>query len=192
MKSGFGRESRFSRYFEGYEKQTYIDGNGREKVKMVYTLDYYRPRMTEKAFTGRKILNVILFLLAAGAQLFAGLRQDIPMNLSKIMGFAECLGILAMILVAIYLCSHLSAPYNMEIRSFRNAHDKFTVMSLIGTCILGAVFLAALVMMIIFKSFTFMSFVWAFMYLLAAVCILAIWMLEKRTEYDKVAHNSAF
>ena len=192
MKTGFSRESRFNRYFEGYEKQTVYDENGREKTKMVYVLDYYRPRLSEKAFTGRKVLNVVLFLIAAGAQVFSGIRTDIPMNMSKVMGFAECLGILAMILVAIYICSHLSAPYNMEIRSYRNAHDKLILMSMIGACILGAVFLAAVVMMIIFSSFSFLSFVWAFMYLLAAVCILAICLLEKRTEYDRIAHNSSF
>ena len=192
MASRFSRESRFNRYFEGYEKRVVMDENGKEKMKMVYIMDYYRPRLTEKGFTARKIINVVLFLISAAAQIFSGLRSDIPMNMTKYMGFAQCLGILALILVAIYLCSHLSAPYNMEIRSYRNAHDKLVIMSMIGTFILLAIFITAIVTMIVFGSFTVMSFIWAFMYLLAAACIAAIWLLEKRTEYDRVAHNSSF
>lgn len=192
MASRFSRESRFNRYFEGYEKRVVMDENGKEKMKMVYIMDYYRPRLTEKGFTARKIINVVLFLISAAAQIFSGLRSDIPMNMTKYMGFAQCLGILALILVAIYLCSHLSAPYNMEIRSYRNAHDKLVIMSMIGTFILLAIFVMAIVTMIVHGSFTVMSFIWAFMYLLAAACIAAIWLLEKRTEYDKVAHNSSF
>ncbi len=192
MASRFSRESRFNRYFEGYEKRTVIDEKGKEKTKMVYVLDYYRPRLTEKGFLYRKILYIVLFLISAAAQIFSGLRSDIPMNMTKYMGFAQCLGILALILVAIYLCSHLSAPYNMEVRSHRNAHDKLVIMSMIGMFILLAIFITAIVTMIVFGSFTVMSFIWAFMYLLAAACIAAIWLLEKRTEYDRVAHNSSF
>ena len=192
MKFGLNRESRFNRYFEGYEKRIVMDSNGKEKMKMVYVLDYYRPRLTEKSFLGRKILNVALFLISAAAQIFAGLQNGIPMNHAKYMGFAQCLGILALILIAIYMCSHLSAPHTMEVRSYRNSHEKFSLMAMIGTFILLAVFLTAVVTMILFGSFGFSSFIWAFMYLLAALCLAAIWLLEKKTEYDRVAHNSTF
>ncbi|MBE6017315.1 MAG: hypothetical protein E7233_06870 [Lachnospiraceae bacterium] len=192
MASRFSRESRFNRYFEGYEQRVVTDANGKEKMKMVYIMDYYRPRLTEKGFLARKIINIVLFLIAAAAQIYSGLRQDIPMNLVKYMGFAQCLGILAMILVVIYMCSHLSAPYNMEVRAHRNAHEKLSIMAMIGTFILLAIFITAIVTMIILKAVSFTSFVWAFMYLLAAACLAAIWLLEKRTEYDRVAHNSPF
>ena len=191
MAFGLSREARFNRYFEGYERRTIVDRNGQERTKFVYIKEYYRPKMSEGAFTGRKVLNIVLFLIAAAAQVYAGF-ASLPMNSVKYMGFAQCLGILGMILLAVYLITHMSAAYTMEIHAYKGAHEKLTIAGMLVTIGFGAIFIAALVAMIICKSYTFMSFIWLLMYLIAACAILIIWLLEKRTDYDILPPNPQY
>lgn len=191
MKNSLSREARFNRYFEGYQKRTVIDRNGEEKVKFVYTLDYYRPQMSQNSFIIRKVIYIVLFLIAAAVQLLAGL-QEIPMNHVQYMGFAQCLGILAMILIGVYLCIHLTAPYTMEVHAYRGAHEKFITATLIASIGMGVIFLCALVTMIICSSLSFRSVIWVFLYLVAAGVIFVMWMLEKKTEYDQIPQNETY
>ena len=97
-----------------------------------------------------------------------------------------------MILIVVYICTHAAAPYTMEIRTYKGAHEKFRIASLISAIILAAIFITGIITLIIFKSFNFMSFVWAFMYLIAAACLFVIWFLEQKTGYDRVPPDSVF
>ena len=190
FKNGLGREARFNRYFEGYQQRMVIDRNGEEQMKYVYVLNYYRPQLSEKAFIARKVINIVLFLAAAALQIAAGLMPGIIMNVVRYMGFAQCLGILAMVFAAIYIFSHVGAPYTMEIHSYKGAHEKLSIASLISAIILGVIFITAVVTLIVYRSFSFVSFVWAFMYLLAALAILAISILERKTSYEEIPPDS--
>ena len=192
MGLGIGREARFNRYFEGYEKRTFIDRNGEERTKFVYTKEYYQPKMSNGAFTARKVLNVVIFLAAGAAQLFSGLMSGCPMNSLKYMGFAQCLGILAMILMAVYICIHMAAPYTMEIHSYRGAHEKFSIAALIVTVGMAAIFITALVSMIICHASGFTNIVWCAMYFIAAALFFLMWFLEKKTDYDILPPDHQF
>lgn len=183
MKFTFGQKARMDRIFEGYEKRIVTDENGKEKVKFVYIKEYFTPQMTKNEYLIIKIMYSVLFLISAACQLYAGLK-NVPMNIHyKHMGFAQCVGILALVITAIYIGSKLTAPYEMEIYAYKNSHNKLITASTIAVILIGAVFVTAVVTMFIAGAVSLAHILWALIYLAAAAAVFVIMWLERRTQF---------
>lgn len=183
----FSRKNRFDRFFEGYEQRTTYDRDGNEKTRFVYTSDYYSPKMEQKSFIIRKVINAVLLIVMAVLQFYAGISETIPMNHTKMMGIVQCLDILALIVSAVYIVKHIAAPYKMEIHTYKGAHNNFVTAHLICLAVSVCAFLAAIVSTIIFGTgFSGEYILWNVAYLVAPVCMCVIWFLEKKTDYDRL------
>ena len=86
----------------------------------------------------------------------------------------------------------MAAPYTMEIHSYRGAHEKFSIAALIVTVGMAAIFITALVSMIICHASGFTNIVWCAMYFIAAALFFLMWFLEKKTDYDILPPDHQF
>ena len=182
----FSRKNRYNRYFEGYEQRTDYDRYGNEKQKYVYVGNYFQPDMTESQFRIRKAINIFLLIASYALNLAAGIipTAAIPMNNTKVMGVAQCLAILSLIATTVYVVTHASSPYAMEIHAHKGSHERLTVVSLITWLVLAAVFIAAVAASFIYaKGFSLNVVLWLLAYLASAASIFVIWFLEKNTDY---------
>lgn len=185
--SFLNRKDRFNRYFEGYEQRSNFDMNGQGKPRFVYVGDYYSPKIEPRTFTIRKIFYGVLFLVSAAVQIIAGIAMSIPMNRTRMMGVLQCLDILVMITSAVYLFRYLTAPYKMEIRSYKGAHTNFIIAHLICLAVSACVFVTAIITTFIYGgSFSAIYILWNLAYLVPVAEMFIMWRLESNTEYDRL------
>ena len=180
----FNPKNRFNKMFEGYEQRTEYDRYGNESRKYVYVSNYYEPDMTETQFRLRKLINVLLLIVAIAGNIVVGIIKDIPMNRAKYFGIAQCLSILALIAAAVFIVAHLMTPYKMEIHQYNTAHEKMRVVTLISWLVMAAVAVCSIVSIFVYIStFNITYIFWALAYVIAALSIFFVWFLEKNTDY---------
>ena len=180
----------YHRYFEGYEEIVIDDPkDGTPRIQRHYAGDYYKPKLTEKERVIRKVMYCAFFLIAAALFFFAASR-DAGFNSVWYVVVPSCMSFFFFVLHAISLVWNLMAPAKMEIREYRDSHEKFlNTSALTGTSLL-LTSLASVVYMVVVSTISY-NILTVVMFLLASSAMFCSYALEKEVRFDVEIQENA-
>ena len=118
----------YHRYFEGYEELQKCMPDGRVVIERFYTGMYYRQNIPDS----RRRLNRGIFALCllAAAELFLyTASRPLPCSNLWYVNIPSVWSLVTLILTAMYTVLNLIAPREMEIHSYRDAHERLIAVS---------------------------------------------------------------
>ena len=184
---GINKSKRYDRYFEGYEESAVIDENGKKKIEVRYTKEYYSPKLTPQERKKKTVLYIILFVLVVAFQVLGG-SLNIPSNYTTYMTIAQGCSLAISIALLTYLCSNLTAKDNMEISKYKSSHRNFKGVCMLSAIIFFGTFICSIAGMIAYYSaFNITAFLAAFLYMAAAICCIIMWKIENGIYYSVVS-----
>lgn len=149
---GRHRNRKYHSFFEGYTEYTELDKNGKEKIRRVYTADYYRQSGSLWQTVLTRCAYVLMFVLAVYCVLSASMDRSAACNYTWYVQIwhACCLAILFWVFTLLF--SYVTSGRNWTIYDYKQCHKKLLTVSKFAVVLhtLGA--LSSLVYMGIFQS----------------------------------------
>lgn len=174
----------YHRYFEGYEELQKCMPDGRVVIERFYTGMYYRQNIPDS----RRRLNRGIFALCllAAAELFLyTASRPLPCSNLWYVNIPSVWSLVTLILTAMYTVLNLIAPREMEIHSYRDAHERLIAVSRLcaaGLVVTGA---AAALSLSVSGGPAAETLRCAAQYAVCGILIFLIFHIEKNTSYTE-------
>lgn len=182
---GFHSHS-YHRHFEDYVERVRTDCSGTKKIIRTYIGNYYRNNLTKRQALGVKagyaalyVLTVILFLKAGAAPVIS--------NTKWYVALPEVLNLLVLLWLLKTMIYYATARKELTIGEYRN-----TSRSLLRTTLAAAISFGATLAGLLLSARTVPGgwntkdiWVCAAEILICGICMLAVFMIEKRIKYKK-------
>lgn len=119
-----GHSRAYHKYFEGYTEVIECGKkDGKQKIRRVYTEDYYIQAGSESKWRLRKLLIVLLYFSAVLSFILGAYRKN-ALNSSKEMAVLEAIVILLLMGVGILVWNYATAPRKMTIGKYHEISEK--------------------------------------------------------------------
>lgn len=180
----------YHRYFEGYEEIVIDDPkDGTPRIQRHYAGDYYIPKLTDGERIIRKLAYCILFL-AAVLLFFTAASREAGLNSVWYVVVPSCMSFFFFVLHMISLVWNLMAPKRMEIRVYRDSHEKFLNTSALSALALLLTAAGSIIYVVIASKISYNIHI-ILMQLLASALMLGAYILEKSVRFDVEIQENA-
>lgn len=172
----------YHRYFEDYAELEIPDDKGGYSIRRVYVGKYYRVDLPDRSVRILKIRILVLYLIAAALYFAAGLLSAVSAN--RYVAILTMFSLIAILLLALPVCSRLLAPREMQIRSYRDSSQRLKNYSLFAFVTLCICCIGNAAGSFLLGGFSLSgSIPSVLMYLAAALFVLFLYLTEKHTPY---------
>lgn len=174
----------YHRYFEGYEELQKCGPDGRIVIERCYTGTYYRQAVSARRRWAVRIFFALACLFAAALFLYTASRP-IPCSNLWYVNIPSVWSLVTLILTGAYTALNLIAPREMEVRSYRDAHQRLTAVS--GACAAGLLLtgIAAALSLLQKSEHLQETLLCAAGYFLCSALIGGIFLTERATPYTE-------
>ena len=169
-------------YFEGYEERQVLDINGNLKIERKYVGDWYIPDIPEDLRLKKKAFSLISTVLVL-AMFFYTVTRPVSANTVWYVALPAFFSFASLVFEAIYLGFSVAAKPKMEVRTYRDSHEKFCRAYLAGAISLALLGLMYPVHMIVSHDFSWKLVLMGCLMLLSALLTFAAYYFENKTKY---------
>lgn len=121
----FRHSNSYHNFFQGYAEQKVPKSNGRgNKIERIYVADYYKYQETELVWYLKKIVNFVLYLIAALGVIYADTRS-LQINNIFVLGIMQTLSSVPFIYLLYMLIWNVTAPRRMTIGEVKSSSTGF-------------------------------------------------------------------
>jgi len=186
ISSRYKRNRKYHSHFEGYTEYPQLQADGHVRIVRVYTGAYYRADRSNASYILSRIGYILLWALAVYCQVSAAL-TDQGYNYRWYVTVPEALGFPAAFLMMIMVFSAALCERKMLIRQYKRIHKRMPLIAFIGACIL-LVTAVCMTVYILSNAASAVTGIWIppVKMLIASVCFIAIWFLERRIDYETI------
>lgn len=181
MKDSFHSRA-YHRYFEGYEEREQCNESGGITIRRFYTGMYYKQDISDKHRAGTRILFALAYLLSVTLFLYSATRP-VACNAAWYVAIPSVGSLVFLVLTGVYLFFNLTSPRQMQIRSFRDSHERLTAVSGWTAGFLMATAVFSFFSLVSAPNAWESTVLCAVMYLLSSLCMFAVCVTERHTRY---------
>lgn len=186
MKDGY-HSLAYHRFFEDYTEKI-VEENGKIKIKRVYMGDFYQEACSGREKTLRKIVEILLYLLAVAAYIFGATRKT-HMNAEWFVAVSQAITLLGLFWFLFpFLCS-IKAKEKLTLQEYRDESVLPKTISLVIT--LGFVCIdAAVLYALIHDMAALREWILLVPFFIGTAAAAALYGCMKRTKYIKIPASS--
>lgn len=176
----------YERHFEGYVEQAHsVPGQKRSRSVRTYVDSFWVADLSGRARLWLRIAYVALFLISLPPFLYSATRIT-QANLSKWVAFPQAVSLFALGWTAVCLYRYCTAPQNMTVRQHRLGVKHLHISTCIAWAALAVLAAAYLVFALISPAGQSMSALCALLCLISCLCMLAVFLVERRVVYTEL------
>ena len=187
--SDWARNKRYHDHFRGYTEVRTVDEHGHAVIERYYTSPWTVSDLSEKNYWMVRILFALL-TLGSGALYIYAMSQDIPANKHWAVAIPGLPFIIFLILLIVRVGIFIAAPRKMTLWDFESSSKKLRRMALIAASVEALTGIALAVFALVTKEQVGQTLLCSLMVIIGAICIAAIYFIEKRLPYKEVANHT--
>ena len=173
----------YHRYFEDYAERQTMDESGRLAIERVYVGRYYRVNLSGRALRRQKVLFLLLYLGAAALFLLSGVTLQV--SAVGLAAIATMAALLSLLWLAVPVFHRLTAPREMEVRTWRESSASLRHAGAGAAVCLFACAGASLAAAFLVPGYSRLETALGVLpYVLSGAFSLGIHILERRTDYE--------
>lgn len=183
-----GRKNFYHRYFEGYtEEKVLVEGGRGAHIQRTYTGFYYHAQLTSGQRWGVRALYLFLYLASAALFVFAASRP-VPCNSTWYCVVPDAVVLFSMVWLVLPFCSYLVAGERLTVYEYKSTSRRLIKFSRIIAAALGVGALLVALATVLVGGDRVEGFRCAFWFLLAAVPMAAIFLIERQIIYEQLTN----
>ncbi|MBE6017873.1 MAG: hypothetical protein E7233_09790 [Lachnospiraceae bacterium] len=187
--SDWVRNKRYHDHFRGYTEVRTTDEHGHVVIERYYTSPWTVSGLSERNYWIVRILFALL-TLGSGALYIYAMSQDIPANRHWAVAIPGLPFIIFLILLIVRVGIFFAAPRKMTLWDFESSSKKLRQMALIAAIVEALTGIVMGIYALVTKVQVGQTLLCSFMVIVGAICIAAIYFIEKRLPYKEVANHT--
>lgn len=187
--SDWVRNKRYHDHFRGYTEVRTVDEHGHTVIERYYTSPWTVSDLSGKNYWMVRILFALL-TLGSGALYIYAMSQDIPANRHWAVAIPGLPFIVFLILLIVRVGIFFAAPRKMTLWDYESSSKKLRQMALIAAIVEALTGIVMGVYALVTQFQVGQTLLCSFMVIIGAICIAAIYFIEKRLPYKEVANHT--
>lgn len=172
----------YHRYFEGYEEREQCNENGSLVIRRFYTGMYYKQDVSDKRRMLIRVLYGLLYTLGVAMFLYAATRQ-VACNNTWYVTIPSVGSLVSSVLTAVYLFFNITSPRAMQIRSYRDSHERLVTTSAFSAAFMAGTAASSALSLLQKPTAVGATLLCSALYMISGICMLVIFLKEKIMHY---------
>lgn len=180
--------SSYHRHFEGYAEYEMVDERGEARIQRVYTGMYYIPELDKKQRILHRLVQSTLWLLAWVVFVFGASRQGAG-NSAWYVGLCQAVDIALLVWIGSGIFNYLIASKKMTVGEWRSSAQRVKHGCICASISMAATCSAAILDLVLTGENANAHLISASSFLAATLCMVALWLKERRLVYKRVSSD---
>ena len=179
----------YRRQFDGWTEIPELGPDGRQRIRRVYTGEYYQAALSDRAWRLRKVWYGLLLAVSAVLYTLAAVRGT-EVNRMWYGSLPQAIGLFGYIFSIWFYVLRLTVPRKLTRREYREAAKNLRIGAMTVTVVMAAAALCALGHSLLVPGSTG-ELIECGLFAASALCSGGVWLMEQNTRYDWVSNKNA-
>lgn len=177
--------SSYHRYFEGYSEYEVTDEKGVSRIRRIYTGMYYIPELDRKQWILHRLVQSMLWIAAWALLIFGASRQGAGNSIWYV-GICQAVDVAVLVWIGSALFNYLIASAKMTVGEWRSSAQRIIRGSICALVSIVVTAVMTVLDLMLTGEGTVEHLCSTACYLLASLCMVTMWMTERRIVYKRV------